>query len=185
MLMPSARRVSWHQQGSASPGCRGDAQLSVRLFGKDDYLSLDGVQVMIIYLTGVERLATYPRFEVQMLGGGSPRSPHQCNGLSCMHPFALLYQIAYVVAIGSLQSIGMAHDHKVSVSIVRTTQYHLPRKGSTYGVTCLGFDVGASVPSASSKGAYHLAARQGIAPFLPGIVGQVDRELVGVRKGIL
>lgn len=141
--------------------------------------------MMVVDFTGVERLSAYTCFEVQVLGGGTSCSAHQGNRLSCMHPCPLLYQVAYVVAIGSLEAVSMANHHEIAVGIIGPAQYHFPRECCTYRISSLGLDICASMPSASSKWTYHLTIRQGVAPLLIGIVGKVDRELVGVQKGVL
>ena len=133
----------------------GDVYLSVLLLGEDHHLALDGVLGVVVDLGGVESLAAHAGFEMQVLGGGSACTSGERNRLSGLHPRTFLHQVAHVVAVGSLQSVGMTEHYEVAISVIGTAQNHFAREGGTYCVARLGLDVGAAMPACTAEVAYY------------------------------
>ena len=73
----------------------------------------------IEYQVGVKVLPIYAELEMQMFGSCPTRTPCESNGLTGMNGIATLHQILRLMAIYTLQTIGMADYNQVAISSIR------------------------------------------------------------------
>lgn len=163
----------------------GEFQGAVLLFCDDEDLAAKGPVGMVVDALGVESLALDSDFKMQMVGRGTACASFYADGVARVQPLPYLDEVAGMVAIERLKSIGVPQDDAIPVAVVRSGENHFAWKSGAGGVARKSLDVCTSMMAVSSEWTNDLASRKRIAPFLYGIVGEVDGELVAVSEGVL
>ena len=103
----------------------------------------------IEYQIGVDVLPVYTELEVQVFCSSPPRTSCEPNGLTSADGVATLYQVLGLMAIHTLQPVGMADNDEVAISGIGFGKAHYPIEHATDGVVGSGLDIVPAMASAT------------------------------------
>ena len=136
---------------------------------------------MVVETGGIEGFAIDAGFKVQMLCGGTSCAACKSDGLASPDPVTFFAEVFGLVGVECFQSVGMADDDGIAISIVGTAEGNVSGKGCTDGVVREGLDVRASVVAVATIRADDLTAWKGISPVGAFcVLLEIDGKLVFV-----